>query len=143
MTRILSLRQRRLAVIGQLVSFPVILSMGSWLSLSVGWTTLFALFIYLASAFYLYRGTGLWHYGNAPDELLDERQVQVRNRAYRLGYSFVSLLLIMLISYLLMAADMGWSSLAAYDQRSGLFWTLFAVVLVLPSAILAWTEPEV
>ena len=139
----LSLRQRRLAVLGQLLSFPVILSLGSWLGLSVGWTTLLALLVYLATAFYLYRGTGLWHYGNAPDEWLDERQVQVRNRAYRLAYAFISALLIILIGYLLLAPDMGWSNLTNYEQRSGLFYTLFAIVLILPSAILAWTEPEV
>lgn len=139
----LSLRQRRLAVLGQLLSFPVILSLGSWLGLSVGWTTLLALLVYLATAFYLYRGTGLWHYGNAPDEWLDERQVQVRNRAYRLAYAFISALLIILIGYLLLAPDMGWSNLTNYNQRSGLFYTLFAVVLILPSAILAWTESEV
>jgi hypothetical protein len=113
------------------------------MGLSSSLATLLGLVPFVALSVYLYRGTQLWQYGNAPDEQLDERQVLVRNRAYRLAYSVVSLTVLILLVYLMLASDFHWPVLSGYDQISPFFWGVWTIVLVLPSAILAWTESDV
>ena len=81
--------------------------------------------------------TGLWQFGSAPDDQLDERQVQARNQAYRLAYIGVSALIILLITGLLLADRLNWPLIVSYGQLSPVFWTIWTLVMVLPSAILA------
>ncbi|RYF78488.1 MAG: hypothetical protein EOO39_01275 [Cytophagaceae bacterium] len=143
MTRTLSLTQRRLATVLQLVSYPILFFTMRSIGLSSSLATMVGLLPFFALSVYLYRGTQLWQYGNAPDEQLDERQVLVRNQAYRLAYSFVSAVVLILLVYLMLASDFHWPVLNGYDQISPFFWGVWIVVLVLPSAILAWTESDV
>lgn len=143
MTRTLSLVQRRLATVFQLTSYPLLFLTTHWMGLSSSMATIIGLSAFAVLSAYLYRGTQLWQFGNAPDEQLDERQVLVRNRAYRFAYSIVSAAVLTLLVYLMLAADFRWPMLNGYDQLSPFFWSIMTVLLVLPSAILAWTESDV
>jgi hypothetical protein len=143
MTRTIPRAQRRVAVVLQLVSYPLVYLASIQLGLMPSLSTLLGLFVFAGLSVYLYHNTGLWQFGNAPDEQLDERQVQTRNQAYRFAYMGVSAVVILLFLYLILANDFWLSMPRSYDQVSPLFFTVFTFVLVLPSAILAWTESEV
>ena len=143
MTRTIPLLRRRIAVIAQLISYPFIFLLTRLLHVRPGADTLLALLVLVGVSFYLYYNTGLWQFGNAPDNQLDERQVQTRNQAYRLAYIGVSVLIISIITGLLLADHLHRPLTVNYDQLSPVFWTIWTLVMVLPSAILAWTESDV
>lgn len=143
MTRTIPLLRRRIAVIVQLVSYPFIILLTRLLHIWPGVDTLLALLAFAGVSVYLYYNTGLWQFGNAPDDQLDERQVQARNQAYRLAYIGVSALIILLITGLLLADHIHQPLTVNYDQLSPVFWTIWTLVMVLPSAILAWTESDI
>jgi len=75
------------------------------------------------------------------DRFLDERQRQVRDRAYRAAYYLMTGLFLVLSLVVMYAAgdDQAWSAL----RGPALFlpWTAF-VVGSLPTALVAWAEPE-
>ncbi len=97
----------------------------------------------IASLWLLFANTRLWHWGNAPDKDLDERQVQVRNLAYRYAYMGVATLLMCWMMYMAFAVDKGLWLPKSYEQASALVWGVMLLCLTLPSAILAWTEKEI
>ena len=142
MSRSLTRSQRRMAVVVQLLSYPLVALLGHWLALPGALTLLVGLSGYAAASCYLYWGTGLWHYGNAPDPALDERQVQVRNHAYRLAYATVSALVILALAYAIAAPILGWATPAIGEQGSSLLWVALVFLPSLPSALLAWNEVE-
>lgn len=143
MTRTIPLARRRVAVIGQLLSYPLAFLFTRLLNIWPGIDTLLALSVFVGVSVYLYYNTGLWQFGNAPDDQLDERQVQTRNQAYRLAYIGVSAVIVLMLIYLMLAADFHWPVPSGYYQLSPVFWTVWTVVMVLPSSILAWTESDV
>lgn len=138
MTRTIPLLQRRIAVAVQLLCYPVLFIASRWLGLSVSAASLVGLAAVIGMITYLYRGTGFWQLGNAPDDHLDERQLQVRNRIYRLAYIGVA----MLVLAVLIAAIFGYPLPQGYDNVQPFYWTIATIVLTLPSALLAWTEPD-
>ncbi len=82
--------------------------------------------------------------GTASDCVLDEREREARNRAYRWAYEWSGAALASALLYHLIALDVGWPSLAVTDAATGHF-ALFGVLLVfmaLPGAIIAWSEPS-
>ncbi len=143
MTRSIPLAQRRVGVVVQFLSYPLVyflaIQAGLWPSVA----TLLGLAALVGSSVYLYLNTGLWHFGNAPDDELDERQMQIRNLAYRNAYIGVSALIVIILLYLLLAEGFRLPVPIGYNQINPLFWTIWTIVMTLPSAILAWTEPEV
>lgn len=94
MTRTLSLTNRRVAVVLHLLSFPASFALTSGLGLLSSIAVLVALIAFAATAWYLYHNTRLLQFSNAPNEQLDERQVQTRNQAYRYAYTLVSTILV-------------------------------------------------
>jgi hypothetical protein len=79
-----------------------------------------------------------------PEEWVDERVVAVRNRAYWLAYVTLSSLVAFVALVAWIAADasrMAWQPTA--DQLHAFLWGIFGLAIGLPSAVLAWTEPEV
>lgn len=92
---------------------------------------------------YLYKDTQLWHFGNAPDEQLDERQVQVRNRAYRLAYTGVASFVILATIYYAFAVDKNLWLPKSRNEADVMVWAVIFATLTLPSSILAWMEEEV
>ncbi len=138
MTRTIPLLRRRIAVAIQLLCYPLLFITGRWLGLSVSLASLLGLAAVIGMIVYLYRGTGYWQLGNAPDNQLDERQLQVRNRIYRLAYIGVATLVLAV----LIAAIFGFPLPQGYDNVQPFYWTISTVVITLPSAILAWSEPD-
>ena len=143
MTRTISLPHRRVATMVQLAIYPLTFGITHWAGLSSSLSTLLAIAAFVCVSIYLYRGTRLWQVGNAPDEQLDERQVQVRDRAYRIAYMVVSTLIILSLIYLMLTADFNWAMPVGYNQLNPFFWGAWTIIVVLPSAILAWTEAEI
>ncbi|GAB3561792.1 hypothetical protein GCM10027578_03100 [Spirosoma luteolum] len=143
MTRTLSLARRRVAVLIQLGSCPLLYVLTQTAGLPAQLAGALGLLLIMASSAYLYYKTGLWQFGNAPDEQVDERQVQVRNQAYRYAYMGLSLVVLLLAGYGLMALDLHWPLPSLAGSYDLVFWGTWVVVLGLPSALLAWTEPDV
>ena len=143
MTRTIPRAQRRVAVVMQLVSYPLVFLVTTLLGIWPSFSTLLGLLVFAGLSAYLYYNTGLWQFGNAPDDQLDERQVQTRNQAYRFAYIGVSSVVILLFLYLVLAEDFRLNIPHGYDQISAVFNTVFTFIMVLPSAILAWTESDV
>ena len=143
MTRIIALPQRRVAVVLQLVSFPLVFLVLNMAGISSSLASLLALIVLLMISTYLYYQTGLWQFGNAPAEQLDERQQLIRNQAYRSAYMVISVILVFIFFYSAYLVDaFGLPMPHGYDEVSPFFWSLFTVVIVLPFAILAWTETD-
>lgn len=147
MTRILSKPKRRAAV---LISYTSFLTLMLLLSTSIELPIFLHIPLLLLSAitliyslYYLYNGTQLWHFGNAPDAQLDERQVQVRNRAYRLAYTGVATFFILTAIYFAFAVDKNLWISKNWEEANLLVWVVIFIALTLPSSILAWMEEEV
>jgi len=149
MTRILSKPKRRAAV---LISYTSFLTLMLLLSTSIELPIFLHIPLLLLSAitliyslYYLYNDTQLWHFGNAPDAQLDERQVQVqvRNRAYRLAYTGVASFFILIVIYYSFAVDKNLWIPKNWEEANLLVWIVIFMTLTLPSSILAWMEEEV
>ena len=142
MTRTIPLTRRRVVVVLQLISYPLTFALSYAAGLTISGASLSALVFFAAVSAYLYYKTGLWQFGNAPDGQLDERQVQVRNRAYRLAYAGVCMLIMLFLAYLQLAPGLQWPIPSGSGQINPLFWGVYTFIVTLPSAILAWTETE-
>jgi hypothetical protein len=100
--------------------------------------------VYLAGFFALCsRGLGAWSIANDSDSALDERQQRVRDRAYRPSYWIVSLILLLGSTYVLEANNSDWWLPSSAGAFQGITWTLVFLTMTLPTAIIAWTEPDV
>lgn len=144
MKRVLSLPHRRLAVVAQLLSYPLIflayeLSVDPLLR---SFISLLAALLWLGAMGYLFYNTAIRQFGNAPDENLDERQNSVRNYAYRNAYISLSVVVMLCLFYTLLAIDKQWWLPSRLGQITSLFFTFLFLMVILPSAIIAWTEPE-
>lgn len=143
MIRTISLARRRLAVVLQFGCYPLIFLLRQAVGLPTGLAAGVALIGFIVVSVYLYYRTGLWHFGNAPDEQVDERQIQIRNQAYRFAYIGLSTVVLLVIIFITLASDFQWSVPTTYEQLGPLFWVAWTFVMTLPSSILAWTEPDV
>ena len=81
-----------------------------------------------------------------PDEDIDERQVALRDRSYLVAYRIVgtTVLWLMLAAYIVAdasATQVVASSVAAW-LMSDAFFVLIALIVFLPSAVLAWYAPD-
>lgn len=75
----------------------------------------------------------------APNELLDERQIQVRNESYRYAYMFMGLIVTALMLILIAGPGIELFSPEAQDGSYVLIAVLFTFAS-LPSMVLAWRE---
>ena len=79
-----------------------------------------------------------------PEEFIDERMLQVRDRAYRHSYMAVvgGLAVITSVAMLVMDfTDELW--VVNSDQMFAGLWGVLMIGMMLPSAIIAWTEPRI
>jgi hypothetical protein len=81
---------------------------------------------------------------DAPDAALDERQIARRNAAYRQAYVILATGVMLALLLLYIAAD-GRRIDFTLEPRHihALFWAATGAGALLPSAIMAWTEPEI
>jgi hypothetical protein len=78
-----------------------------------------------------------------PDAALDERQRAVRDRAYVAAYRYVGALFFLAAVYGGLAWDSGLLWLPGdWVAIQAIVWGVFLLVTTLPSAALAWDEPE-
>ncbi len=85
--------------------------------------------------------TSVRHVADTPDELLDERQIAVRDRSYLNAYRIISALFMVASSGVYFALDRG------AHLKNSINWTdstplvsISLLVAVLPSLVLAWTD---
>jgi hypothetical protein len=95
----------------------------------------------VAAAWVLLYRTPYWNWGNAPDGSLDERELAVRNRSYRVAYSAYAAITLLPVVYVSIAIDHPSLWLPrTYDEVSRIVWGLILVGGTLPSALLAWDD---
>jgi uncharacterized membrane protein len=139
-----SRRRRRRLVIGTFVGWLLITAVAKLISLaSPGWFLTLMVLMMANSIIQL-----IWlsprTYINAPklaDAELDERLVQIKNRAFRRAYAVV----------VPVALTAWWLSLLAVTQQPGnegqtnallIFFGVAMLATTLPTAIVAWSEPD-
>lgn len=141
----LSRQRRRLAVLATYLGYP--LMTGLWyFAAETRSAGLFVLVIGLALAT-LYGLVTLftswvWYAANNPDQQLDERQQRVRDRAYLYGYRGLAVVVVLVSVYAGIAFDNGWWLPTTWNQVQAVVWGVLLLALTLPTAILAWIEPD-
>lgn len=76
------------------------------------------------------------------DQELDERQLHLRNAAYLSAYRIVGALVVSALIYAQLATDFGWWLPDTYNAWQAVFWGAWILVVTLPTALLAWSEPD-
>lgn len=71
--------------------------------------------------------------------VLDEFELKLRQRALGAAYQVFSALALLAIVYLAIAADTGWWAPKSYEQFNALFWGVFLLACLLPTALLVWS----
>jgi hypothetical protein len=79
---------------------------------------------------------------DAPDELLDERQIQIRNTSFRYAYLSVGYLVIALLLLMFYGPELQLFEAEGNDGSFLMIATLFAFASA-PSMILAWREKDI
>ncbi len=138
---------RRVLVLVTLLGYPVFVA--AWLGLpaagvtGLGWALVVALIgfavILGAALLYLFRRS----MAQAPDAQLDERQVRIRDRAFLVAYQlFASLTLLGLIVVAIGSDVIDSPITLTYDIMQPVIWGAILYAIVLPSAVVAWQEPD-
>jgi hypothetical protein len=79
---------------------------------------------------------------DAPDELLDERQIAVRNTSFRYAYFILSYILLGLMVLVLFGPNLQMFDLEGNDGSYVVIAAIFATA-ALPSMVLAWREKDI
>ena len=79
---------------------------------------------------------------DAPDELLDERQIAVRNTSYRYAYFILCYILMGLMVMVFFGPDLQMSQPEGNDGRYVVIAIFFACA-ALPSMVMAWRERDI
>lgn len=79
---------------------------------------------------------------DAPDELLDERQIQVRNTSFRYAYFLMGYIVIALMLLMMFGPDVQMFQPEGNDGSYLVIATLFAFASM-PSMVLAWREKDI
>jgi hypothetical protein len=131
-----------------MVGFPLLLA--AWFGLSalglpgVAWVlAVGAIVVSLLVTDY-----ALWAFRNslaqAPDEQLDEREVAVRDRAYLESYRLFTTLTAMGVLLVAIAPDVLDRPIEyTFETVQPVFWGVLHYAIVLPSALVAWREPDI
>jgi hypothetical protein len=77
------------------------------------------------------------------DEMLDERQLQRRNKTYLEAYRIIGLLVMFAALYFYIAGTSRkwWLPKSEYEINV-VFWGTMLLVITLPTALAAWSEPD-
>lgn len=147
--KLLSREQRRRLVLGAYMGYVgVVILWSISTALSSGWffaaaLAVGALMVYCYTRL-LFKG-GFWLLANAPDAQLDERQRYARDNAYRLAYAYASSAVMLALLYWYFASDIQKVKLwlpSTENELLATFWGFWLLLTTLPSAVLAWIEPD-
>jgi Kef-type K+ transport system membrane component KefB len=148
-----SQRNRRILV-GLMVVGLIALAMGSYwpilktnANLSNGTeviiysvTAIFVIFAVLVG--YLFLRVSVRGIGDAPDDLLDERQIKVRNTSFRYAYYGMCYIVLGLLLLMLFGPELQMFQSKGNDGSYLIIATLFAFSSM-PSMVLAWRERDI
>jgi hypothetical protein len=108
-----------------------------------GWTALSLIYILLLFTFWFLLRKSVRLVADAPEEALDERLIQIRDRSYVIAYRWLSMLAILLaIALLAFTIFTDWQSESdgfsykiplTWPQIQAIFWLIFAYTAMLPS----------
>ena len=132
-------KYRRLMITG-LTLLTVLVALSSALptkaSSYVG--TLGGLFLLIG---YLLLRTSVRHIADSPDELLDERQIALRDRSYLHSYRIISSLFALLLVALFIRIDLSENAFEISDWwGTGTWFSLIMLMAGLPSMVVAWLD---
>ncbi len=129
-----------------LVSTNMLLAVGTVFLFTVGdnvWSTLSLIYILLIFAFWFLLRQSVRLVADAPEEALDERLIQIRDRSYVIAYRWLALLVILLGTALLVftiftdflseSDGFTYSIPLTWPQIQAVFWLIFAYTAMLPS----------
>jgi hypothetical protein len=124
----------------------VLLVAGTIFLFTVGdnaWSALSLIYILLIFAFWFLLRQSVRLVADAPEEALDERLIQIRDRSYVIAYRWLALLVIILGTALLVftiftgflpeSDGFNYSIPLTWPQIQALFWLIFAYTAMLPS----------
>ncbi len=138
---------RRALVLLVMVGYPVFVA--AWLLPSAlgiagpGWVLTAAVLglVIALGAFSLYQFRRSM--AQSPDALLDERQIAIRDRAYLESYRVLSVIVLFGLLLAGILPDLLDRPIAlTYDTVQPIIWGLLLYSLILPSAVVAWREPD-
>lgn len=136
---LLSSRSQRLIVVLNVVSWVLCLFGALDLSWNLGFGgSLFSWWFVLAVAAYLLLRASVRVVADAPDELLDERLVAVRNRAYLIAYRWLAMIMFFVFGFMAGVTESDGAPLTGEVLWFGAALLIF-VTASLPSMVLAWT----
>jgi hypothetical protein len=90
---------------------------------------------------YLLIRTSVRHIADTPDELLDERQIAIRDRSYLHSYRIISSIFVVAIVALFIRIDLSENAFEIEDWwGTGTWFSLIMLMAGLPSMVLAWLD---
>ena len=146
-------RNRRVLVILMALGL-VLISLGSYwptLKTNLNLTPEVGVLVYSVTAiFVIFAVVGVYSFlriavrsiADAPDELLDERQIAVRNTSFRYAYFILSYILLGLMVLVLFGPELKMFQPEGNDGSYVVIATLFACAS-LPSMVMAWREKDI
>jgi hypothetical protein len=103
-------------------------------------TAIFVIFLTLGA--YSYLRVAVRGIADAPDELLDERQIQIRNTSYRYAYLAMGYIVLGLLLLMFFGPELEMFQPEGNDGSYLAIATMFAFAAA-PSMILAWRERDI
>jgi general stress protein CsbA len=90
---------------------------------------------------YLLLRTSVRHIADSPDELLDERQIALRDRSYLHAYRIISSIFALLLVALFIRIDLSESAFEISEWwGTGTWFSLIMLMAGLPSMVVAWLD---
>jgi hypothetical protein len=90
---------------------------------------------------YLLIRTSVRHIADTPDELLDERQIAIRDRCYLHSYRIISSIFVVALVVLFIRIDLSENTFEIEDWwGTGTWFSLIMLMAGLPSMVLAWLD---
>lgn len=90
---------------------------------------------------YLLIRTSVRHIADSPDELLDERQIALRDRSYLHSYRIIATVFSLILVALFIRIDLSESPLEILDWwGTGTWFSLIMLMAGLPSMVVAWLD---
>ena len=103
-------------------------------------TSIFVVFLFLGT--YSFLRIAVRGIADAPDELLDERQIQIRNTSYRYAYLAMGYIVLGLLLLIFFGPELQMFQPEGNDGSYLAIATMFAFAAA-PSMILAWRESDI